>query len=174
MAQIYLIGFMGTGKSSVARALATRMELPCRDMDEEIIRKTGMSVSDYFEEKGEEAFRDVEHEVLEELSRKEDAVISCGGGAVLRMDNLECMHREGTTFLLTATPETVLQRVKHDNRRPLLKGKKNVEAIAALMEERVPFYEKAADYHVQTDEKTPAEIAEKIQSILENKSRNEN
>lgn len=174
MAQIYLIGFMGAGKSSVARALATQMDLPCKDMDEEIIRKAKMSVSDYFEKKGEEAFRDLEHDVLEELSCGEDAVISCGGGAVLRMDNLECMHREGTTFLLTASPETILQRVRHDNRRPLLKGKKNVEAIAALMEERVPFYEKAADYHVSTDGKTPAEIAEKIRSIMKNKSRNEN
>ncbi len=162
MGQIYLIGFMGTGKSTVARQLAKLTKRSLIDSDDEIVKRIGMSISDYFEKHGEATFRELEHKVLEEISRGEDAVISCGGGVALRLDNLTCMHTYGTTFLLTATPETILQRVATDEKRPLLRGKKNIPAIRELMAARVPYYEKAADYQVATDDKTPREVAEQI------------
>lgn len=172
MRPLYLIGFMGTGKSTVALALAELLGTKACDMDEEITRRIGMPISAYFETEGEARFREREHEVLEELSEELSAagggVISCGGGVVLRADNLACMKAHGTTVLLTAEPQTILQRVGQSDHRPLLRGKKDAASIAAMMEERLPFYEKAADHRVATDQKTPEEIAGEIVKITEN------
>lgn len=162
MGQIYLIGFMGAGKTTVARQLSLSVNRPVMDTDEEIIKRIGMSIRDYFAQEGEEAFREMEHEVLKEISRGSDAIISCGGGVALRADNLTCMQTYGKTFWLTATPETILRRVKRDESRPLLNGKKSVRDIEKLMGERVRFYEKAADYQIVTDGKSPKEIAREI------------
>jgi shikimate kinase len=168
MSQIYLIGFMGTGKSTVARELSARLKRPLLDTDEEIVKTAGISISDYFAKYGEAAFRNLEHQVLEQISAGADAVISCGGGVALRQDNVACMKHHGTIFLLTATPETILARVRHDTKRPLLQGKKNVRDIGALMEQRVPFYQQAADHQVATDRGTPQEIANEIAKYVDN------
>lgn len=159
---IYLIGFMGTGKTTVAKALRAKLGFRATDTDVWIVRKTGMAISDIFDKKGEKAFRDMETEALEEISRSGESIVACGGGVALREENRRIMQEYGNVFLLTANPETILKRVKHDQGRPLLNGRKNVKAIAALMEERREFYEKAADFSVAVDGKKPGEIADEI------------
>lgn len=166
MAQIYLIGFMGTGKSTVAKALSGLLDCPVVDLDDEIEKTAGMSIADYFQQYGETSFRLLEHQVLKQVSCGQDAIVSCGGGVALRRDNVDCMKAYGRIFLLTASPKTVWERVRYDDKRPLLQGKKNVPAIEALMNERLPFYEKAADKMVSTDERSPREIAEEIADFL--------
>lgn len=159
---IYLIGFMGTGKTTVAKALHRKLGFQMADTDAWIERKVGMKISDIFDKRGEEVFRDLETEMLKDISKEGERIVACGGGVALREENRRIMKEYGTVFLLTARPETILERVKHDHGRPLLKGKKNVGAIAGLMEERRSFYEQAADFMVAVDEKQPNEIADEI------------
>ena len=166
MAQIYLIGFMGTGKSTVAKELARQLHRQVVDTDQAIVERAQMSIAAYFDTYGEAAFRDLEHQMLEQVSQGKDAIISCGGGVALREDNVACMKAHGTVFLLEASPETILKRVRHDHKRPLLKGKKTVEGITELMEGRVPFYQAAADYRIATDGKSPRMVAREIQERM--------
>lgn len=156
---IYLIGFMGTGKTTVAKALQKRTGWQTLDTDDVIEMKTGRKIADIFRDQGEEEFRRMETEVLREVSRKGKVIVACGGGVALREENREIMRRYGKVFLLTAKPETVLQRVRNDQNRPLLKGKKNAEAISQMMETRRFFYEQAADFHIPVDGRRPTEIA---------------
>lgn len=162
MKNVYLIGFMGTGKSTVARMLHKLYQFQVLEMDETIARNQGMPISQIFQEYGEEYFRDLETELLKSLQNTEGMVISCGGGVVLRKENVENMKKNGTIVLLTATPENVLKRVKHDEKRPMLQGKKNVNAITELMEQRKTRYQDAADIVIATDGKSSKAIATEI------------
>ena len=163
---IYLIGFMGVGKSHVGRCLSGKLGVRYVDADAEIEKQQGMPISAIFEKQGEEAFRDMETSFLRKMAGAGNAVVSCGGGMVLRPENRALMKESGKTVHLLATPETVYERVKHSTARPLLNGRMNPEAIRALMEERRERYENAADIRVVTDGKKPDEIAEEIQRIL--------
>ena len=126
MKNIFLIGYMGTGKSTVAAYLCEHYNMNVVEMDQEIVEREGMSISDIFATKGENYFRDVETNLLLEIQKKENQVVSCGGGVVLRERNVEEMKKSGSIVLLTARPETILERVKDDDSRPLLKGNKNI------------------------------------------------
>lgn len=159
---IVLIGFMGTGKSTIAKELAKRCQMQIVEMDDEIVRRQGMSITDIFAEYGEEYFRDLETALLKELQTKKDQVISCGGGAVLREENVRAMKENGCVVLLTALPQTIYERVKNNAERPILKGNMNPEYIASLMEKRRERYETAADFTVATDGKTVPQICEEI------------
>jgi len=159
---LYLIGFMGCGKSSAASYFHEKYDMPVIEMDEEIVRKTGMSIQDIFRTRGEEAFRQMETALLRELGTIRNTVISCGGGAAMRAENVKLMREGGKIVLLTAKPETILERVRNDSSRPLLEHHKNVQDIAALMEKRRPAYEAAADFSVATDGKTEKEIVAEI------------
>ena len=163
---IYLIGFMGCGKSTVARALERKYHLTRLEMDNEIEKWKGMKIPDIFEKYGEEYFRNAESEYLKDVESSNHVVVSCGGGAVLRTENVEQMHKHGAVVLLTASPETILKRVKNDTHRPLLKGKKTVEDISSLMEKRREKYEAAADLKISTDGKTAEDIAAEIMNKL--------
>ncbi len=163
---IYLIGFMGVGKSHVGRCLSREIKARYIDADAEIEKRCGMTIPEIFEKKGEEAFRDMETGLLREIAKTGRCVISCGGGMVLRPENRGLMKESGKTVYLLAEPETIYERVKHSTHRPLLNGKMNPEAIRMLMEERYERYEKAADIRVKTDGKKPDEIAGEIQRIL--------
>lgn len=162
MKNIFLIGFMGTGKSAVSGCLKTTYQMDIIDADQYIEEREQTSITDIFKRKGETYFRDLETELLMEMQTKDSTVISCGGGIVLRGKNVEIMKRTGKVVLLTASPETILNRVKHNDNRPLLKGKKTVEAIRALMEQRREKYQAAADLIINTDNKTIAEVCEEI------------
>lgn len=163
---VYLIGFMGCGKSSVAEELELHYEMKRIEMDQMIVEQNNMEISEIFRVHGEEYFRDLESRLLAELGTKEKQVISCGGGIVLRKKNVDMMKQNGIIILLTAKPETILSRVKDDDARPVLKGKKTVQGIAELMENRRAKYEEAADVTIHTDGKSIAEICKEIQQKL--------
>lgn len=159
---IILIGFMGAGKSAVSRCLRKSYGMKEVEMDRLIEEREGMSIPDIFSMHGEEYFRNLETSLLIEMQSTENTVVSCGGGAPLREQNVREMKKNGRVVLLTASPETILNRVKHSDRRPLLNGNKNIEFIQNLMEERRPKYEAAADVIIHTDNKTVPEICEEL------------
>ena len=159
---ILLIGFMGAGKSTVADYMKKAYSMDVVEMDQIIAERQGMSISEIFEKYGEEFFRDLETALLVEMQSRKNVVISCGGGVPMRERNIKEMKKNGRVVLLTAKPETILERVKDDHNRPLLEGKKNVEYIAELMEKRRDKYQAAADLIVETDCRTAEEICGEI------------
>lgn len=159
---IYLIGFMGSGKSTVSRRLNRLMQVKELDMDAEIVRENNMTIKDMFEQFGEQYFRDKETEMLQKIADSSPVIVSCGGGTVLRRENVEIMKKSGVIVLLTASPKTIYLRVRHSRNRPILNGHMNVEYIASLMEKRRAVYEAACDICVPTDDKCPEQIAEEI------------
>lgn len=163
---IYLIGFMGAGKSTIARALCKEYGLQQMEMDAQIEQEEKMKISEIFEKQGEEYFRFKETALLERCTEMKNLVVSCGGGAAMRECNVKEMKKNGKIVLLSVTPETVYERVKNSHDRPLLEGHMNVEYIRELLEVRRPKYEKAADIIVKTDGKTAKEIAKEIMMEL--------
>ena len=159
---IVLIGFMGAGKSAVSERLSTVYAMKNVEMDQVIAEREGMSIPNIFAAHGEEYFRDLETELLAEMQSHKNTVISCGGGAVLRERNIREMKRNGRVVLLTASPETVYERVKDSDDRPVLNGRKNVKGIKELMEQRRGRYEAAADIVINTDNKTVMQVCEEL------------
>ena len=162
MTNVFLIGFMGSGKSTVASCLAKNYGMEMIDMDQLIVEREGMTIPDIFAQKGEQYFRDVETKLLIEIQAEQNKVVSCGGGVVLREENVQAMKKCGQVVLLNAKPETILERVKDDDNRPLLRGNKNVEFIRDMMEKRQPKYEEAADFVADTDGKSADIICKEI------------
>lgn len=163
---IFLIGFMGVGKSTVSDYLSKILASPQVEMDQVIVKKEQMSINKIFEEYGEEYFRNCETNLLIELQKRNNQIVSCGGGVAMREINVQEMKKNGRVVLLTASPETILERVKDSDERPLLRGRKNTEYISELMEIRRPKYRAAADVIVDTDNKSVEEIAEEIVAKL--------
>ena len=159
---IVLIGFMGAGKSTISEFLKTVFAMEVIEMDQIIAERQGMSISDIFETYGEEYFRDLETNLLIEMQSKKNMVISCGGGVPMRERNVVEMKKNGRVVLLTAKPETILNRVKDNHDRPLLEGNKTVPFIADLMEKRREKYQVAADIVIETDDKSELEICEEL------------
>ena len=167
---IFLIGFMGAGKSTVAKTIRRMYGMEYLVMDRKIAEDTGMSIPDIFKEKGEEAFRRMETGLIRQLVGEKDMVVSCGGGVPMRRENVDEMRRQGTVVWLTASPETIFGRVRGRHHRPLLEGHMNLEYISALMEERRPKYEAAADIQVSTDNRALEEIAAEVKQRTEQSS----
>lgn len=126
------------------------------------MEREGMAISDIFAEKGETYFRDAETALLKDLTGKKGIIISCGGGAVMRDENAALMKQCGKIVLLTATPETIYERVKDSTDRPILNGNMNVDYIRELMEKRKDRYLAVADVVVATDQKSAEEITREI------------
>ena len=164
---VYLIGFMGTGKSTVASHLGRTFLADVIEMDEKIAEREGKSIPEIFAQNGEAYFRELETSFLRELDMKRNQVVSCGGGVILREENIHLMKKSGKVVLLTASPEVIYDRVKNDEGRPLLKGRKSPEAIRELMEERRVRYEKAADIIICTDGKSVDEISKELIKEIE-------
>ncbi len=162
MKNIYLIGFMGTGKSTVARAIAQKCEQNIIDTDHWIEKKMHMSIPDIFQSQGEEEFRKIETQALHEIAKESCHIVACGGGVAMREENVAIMKESGRIVLLTATPQTVLKRVAHDTNRPILQGRKTIEGITELMNQRMDKYLAAADMVVTTDDRDSMEIADEI------------
>ncbi len=162
MKHIFLTGFMGTGKSTVARCIHKQCGMEVIEMDEMIAEKEGMSIPDIFSHYGEDYFREAETNLLISLREKQGGVVSCGGGAILRRQNVEIMKRSGHIVLLTAKPETILARVKDDRNRPLLQGKKTIAEIREMLDARYDKYVEAADVVIETDGKSAEAICEEI------------
>ena len=159
---IYLIGFMGCGKTSVSIAMNQLYGKNIVEVDDRITAREGRSINQIFAESGENYFRDLETEMLKELAEEDNIIVSCGGGMVLREENRRLMKENGVIIWLDATPETILERVKDDDSRPKLKGRKNVKDIQALKDKRADAYAEAADIKVDTDGKTIREVAKEI------------
>ena len=153
---------MGAGKSTVSEYLSTLFAMKYVEMDQVIAKREQMSIPDIFETYGEEYFRNRETELLIELQSERNVVISCGGGAAMRERNVAEMKKNGRVVLLTASPEVIYGRVKDTEDRPVLKGRKNVEGISELMEQRRGKYEAAADIVIRTDRKSVLEICEEL------------
>ena len=126
---IYLVGFMGCGKSTVARELSKELGITYIDTDNQIVEEQNMPVSEIFDTYGEEYFRKLETELLERLSDAKPLIIACGGGMATRDCNIELMKDSGLVVMLSAKPETIYERVRFNRNRPLLNGNMNVEYI---------------------------------------------
>lgn len=167
MKNIILIGFMGSGKSSVSNHLSYLLKLNEIDTDKYIETQEKMSIPEIFSQKGEEYFRDLETKLLTDLQNKNSLIISCGGGMPLREENQKLLKTLGTVFLLTASPKTTFNRVKNNNNRPLLNNNMNLEYITKMIESRKDKYLKTADFVIDTDNKTISEICNEIKNLVD-------
>ena len=147
--KISLVGLPGCGKSTVGRHLARQLGLRFVDSDTEIESRTGMPIRDFFEQRGEAAFRDLEQDVIEELSLCPGMLLATGGGAVLRPSNRDALHSRTHVFYLRATPEELHRRLKHDTQRPLLQVADPLRRLRDLYRERDPLYRRTAHFVVE-------------------------
>ncbi|MCF0130232.1 MAG: shikimate kinase [Pseudobutyrivibrio sp.] len=166
MNNIYLVGFMGTGKTTVASEIQKFLPFQVVEMDSAIEALAAMSIPMIFEKSGEEGFRKTESMLLEVISKQKNQIVSTGGGIVTVENNISVMKESGTVIWLKATAKTVYDRVINCNNRPLLKDKKTVEDIQNMMDNRNEMYLKASDIEITVDDKTPKEIASEIISQL--------
>ncbi len=170
MKNIVLTGFMGSGKSTVGRELAKRLGMRIVDTDELIEERMCMSINDIFSRHGEAGFRDIERQVVEQVSKLEGRVIITGGGVVLNKENIANLRRNGVIIYLHARPEVIYERVKHHRHRPLLNVDDPRKKIKELVEYRAPFYADN-DISIDTSDKSPKEVAEKIIKALDDRLR---
>lgn len=160
---IVLIGYRGTGKSTVGKIIATRLGRSIVSTDAEIVKRMGQSIPEIVAEHGWDYFRDLESQVCKELAGRDGLVIDTGGGAILRAQNVELLKKTGTLFWLTASVDTIIQRIGRDTQRPSLTGTKSfVDEIEDVMRERTPQYEAAADHRIATDGRSIMQIADAI------------
>lgn len=164
MGNIILIGFMGCGKTSVGKRLAEAFNMEFLDTDEWIEKKENKSISEIFATQGEAAFRNMETECLKQLLEyKEKAfVLSVGGGLPIREENRQLLSKMGHVVYLKASPDVIYKRLRNDKTRPLLQGMNPRGRIFDLMSARKNFYEGAAEYIVEVDDKEFTEIVEEI------------
>jgi shikimate kinase len=167
---IVLIGFRGTGKSTVGRLLAKRLERDFIDSDKHIESSTGKTIKRIFEEDGEEGFRKIETDIIAELSKADNKVISAGGGAVLKEENVRNLKGNGFLVLLEATPEIIHSRIAQDmkttQQRPSLTDKKPLDEIKHLIEQREHAYKSAADFTTNTSYASCENIVNEIITIV--------
>jgi len=164
---VVLIGYRGTGKSTVGKMLAERLGRSMVSTDEEIMKRTGQNIPEIVAEHGWDYFRDLESQVCQELAGRDGLVIDTGGGAILRSQNVELLKKTGTLFWLTATVDTIIQRIGRDTQRPSLTGTKSfVDEVREVLRERTPKYEAAADHQIATDGRSIVEIADTILARL--------
>jgi shikimate kinase len=146
---IALVGMPGSGKSTVGRQLARRFQLRFIDSDQEIERRLGQSVRAFFETHGEEAFRELEQEVIAELAPLPGTVLATGGGAVIRPKNREVLRQHRRVVYLRSTPEELFRRLRHDSHRPLLQVADPLRRLRDLFRDRDPLYRMTAHYTVE-------------------------
>jgi shikimate kinase len=159
---IVLIGFMGSGKSTIGKVLSQQLEMDWIDTDIFIENKMGMSIDQIFEKYGEEDFRNIECSVIEEISETKNKIISCGGGSVLNKENISNLKKNGKIIWLQAEVEDIYKRLKEDQSRPILKGKMKKEYISELLQERESYYLEASDMSIHTHMKDKDEIGKEI------------
>ena len=160
---IVLIGYRGTGKSTVAKILGDRLGKTVISTDAEIVKEAGQSIPQIVEQFGWDHFRDLETQMCRNLEDQTDLVIDTGGGLILREENVKRLKANGTFFWLTAEVPTIVKRISGDTQRPSLSGTQSfVEEIEDILKERTPKYQAAADITLSTDHETPESIVAKI------------
>lgn len=168
---IALIGFMGTGKTSVGRVLAVRLKKEFIRTDDLIAESAGKSIPEIFEEDGELRFRELETEVVKRISDKKGMVIDCGGGVILNRINVDNLKKNSRIILLTASPEAILERVLKDaEQRPLLETQDKLERIKQLLSLREPLYKRFADFEIDTSNLDVDQVVDKILEYLKDAS----
>lgn len=164
--ELILIGFMGSGKTTVSRMLGKMLNAPVTDLDDEIVRRTGMTIPDIFAQNGEEYFRQLEHDTLADIIKSDQGILATGGGTPMRPDNLTILKDTSTpVVLLKASAMETLRRIGGDSGRPLAKSL-DEKGIADLQAQRQVNYDACADLTIKTDGLSPAAIAEEIVSFL--------
>ena len=163
---IFLVGMMGAGKTTVGRALATRMKREFVDTDRLLVDRTGVAVATVFEIEGEEGFRRRESAILREVCEQDERVVATGGGIVLAEENLQVMRESGTVVYLRARLESLWERTRHDSSRPLLKTANPRGTLAELLAIREPLYREAAHVIVDTGSQSASSLANKVVSAL--------
>ena len=164
---IIFVGLPGSGKTTIGRQLARRLDLPFVDSDHVIEHQLGCSIREFFAREGEDIFRDVEQQVLDDLSRNHQGVIATGGGAVLREANRRHLHERGQVVYLRSTPDDVFRRVRHDRARPLLQVDDPLARLKALFDARDPLYREAAHFVIETGRPSVATLVNMITMQLE-------
>jgi shikimate kinase len=167
MKNVYIVGFMGSGKSSVGRILAGSLGLEFIEMDDVIEERESQKIADIFANKGEEYFREVENKLLKELSHRENLIISCGGGLACNDNNLKILKDTGVVFTLKASARCIYERVKNKKHRPLLNVDNPLEEIERLLNKRERYYSKA-HYIIDTEDLSIEKIVRLITEKLKN------
>lgn len=163
MGNLILIGFMGAGKTTVGKLLAKERRMQFVDTDERIVEEQGMSIPDIFEQHGELYFRDLETDLLYRMQEDtKDSVISVGGGMPVREENRKLLRSLGCVIYLSATKETILERVKSDGSRPMLNGDDLEKRVETLMKERQALYKKVAHLDIRTDGRSLHQVVQII------------
>lgn len=165
---ILLIGFMGTGKTTVGRDLAEKLAMDYIDTDELIQGRCNMSINDIFKHYGENYFRTIEKDIIKEISNRKNTLILCGGGVVLHDENIKNLRKNGKSILLRAKASTIYQRIKDEDTRPLLKEEMSIQKIEVLLKNRDRAYYNSADIIIDTDDKSIGEISVEIINELYN------
>ena len=166
MQNIFLIGPMGSGKTTIGRQLAARLDRKFYDSDREIEKRTGVDVALIFEIEGEEGFRLRETKMISELAKKQKSVIATGGGSVLSEENRACIKQNGKVIYLKSSQEKIFERTFRDKKRPLLETEDRMATIKELLEKRGPLYEEIADLIICTDHRPINQIINKISQKL--------
>lgn len=164
---LVLVGLPGSGKTTVGRQLARRLAIPFVDSDHAIENRLGCSVREYFEREGEDRFRDIESEVLDDLSQNYTGVLSTGGGSVLRSENRQFLRERGHVFYLRSTPEEVFRRLRYDQNRPLLQVSDPMARLRDLFDTRDPIYKQAAHFVMETNRPSVSTLVNMVIRKLE-------
>ncbi|MBQ4645747.1 MAG: shikimate kinase [Candidatus Gastranaerophilales bacterium] len=162
--KIILIGMMGSGKSTISKALAQKNNLELIELDEIFEKQENISIKDFFKEFKEEKFRQIETEILKKALEKQNSIISTGGGIVLKKENRDLLENYFTIYL-KASPETLFERLKNDNSRPLLQTQNPKKEIEKILSTREQYYSKAKQT-IETDNKTKEEIIKEIEQWI--------
>ncbi len=167
LAHVAFVGLPGSGKSTIGRQLARRLERPFLDTDHVIEKRIGLSIREFFEREGEEPFRDLEQAVLDELTRGAPCVLSTGGGAVLRPVNREHLKQRSCAIYLHSSPEDVFRRLRHDQNRPLLQVADPLARLRDLYIQRDPLYRECVQLVIETGRPSVPALVHQIAGQLE-------
>jgi shikimate kinase len=165
---VVLIGYRGTGKSTVAKSLAVHLRLAMISTDAEIVSRAGHAIADIVAKRGWDYFRDLESQTCQELADRDGLVIDTGGGAILRGQNVAALKKNGKLFWLTASVATIAERIGGERGRPSLTGTKSfIEEIQEVLSERTPRYQEAADFVIATDGRSVRQVVDEIVVCLQ-------
>jgi shikimate kinase len=164
---IVLIGYRGTGKSTVGRLLAARLGRELVSTDAEIVKRAHRTIPEIVAQEGWDYFRNLESNICRELASRDQLVIDTGGGVILRPQNVEVLKKNGTVFWLMASVETIAERIGGDNQRPSLTGTKSfVDEIQDVLRKRTPQYHAAADHSIATDNRSINQLVETLLTLV--------